>query len=577
MKLLTSVLLSTFLIVSTAVSAESVRLVISSDISTTLNHAKSASAVSTGCCVTSKLNDAKWCLPDMHQMKAQSSTPSVSKNSGIVVFEVDNQGYSAKQIADYFNQDGRFGLVEVDVPISAHSFRPNDPQHSSQEAYFTSSDYSSSGSNIYGLWDALGQDVVINKNDAIDIVVMDSVFEEHRDLTYFDGRNFSTTALEQGGEPQSRSDDFTPPVETAELHCDAHGLGVASAIGANIDNSTGSAGLTNNANIYAIRVLTCGNGFLSDASEALHWLAGKSVEGVTLYQGKPGVVNMSIGGNSGACPKYMQNGVDAAIEAGFTLVASSGNDSINAAQNTPSNCEGVLSVGAINESGELADFSNFGSSVDVVAQGIDILGYCNSDNDNACWWDGTSFSAPLVAGGLAIIKQATGASNEELTAALKISSSSDNLSADCQTGLCGQGLPDFAKALEISQGLASGTLHSIEFALNESDVCEQAWFIDYFGGKARMCELFKVSFYGGYIGSNMSYQLFSINVDSTWNSSEEVSEGIFDKGTAMLSGLDITNKKYGFKVCQSGLCGRIIEMDISGANDENRPAGCKEH
>jgi serine protease len=575
MKLLTSVLLSTSLIVSTAVSAEPVRLVISSDISTTLNHAKSASAVNTGC-VTSKLNDAKWCLPDKHQMKAQSSNPSERKYSGIVVFEVDNQGYSAKQIADYFNQDGRFGLVEIDVPISTHSFRPNDPQHGTQETYFTSSTHSNSGANIYGLWDALGQDVVINKSHAIDIIVMDSVFQGNIDFPYFDGRNFSTTALEKGGEPQPRSDDFSPPIETEELHCDAHGLGVASIIGANIDNSTGISGVTNNANIYAIRVLTCGSGFLSDASEALQWLAGKSVDGVTPYQGKPGIVNMSLGGSSGTCPKYMQNGVDAAIEAGFTLVASSGNDSIDAVQNTPSNCEGVLGVGAINKSGELADFSNFGSSVDVVAQGVDILGYCNSENDSACWWEGTSFSTPLVTGGLAVIKQVTSASNEELTAALQVSSKLESLGADCQAGICGQGLPDFAKALEISQRLISGTLHSIEFALNDSDVCEQTWLIDHFGAQARMCELFKVSFYGGYIGSNMTYQLFSINVDSSWDNSEKVSEGIFDEGTVLLSSLDVANKKYGFKVCQNGLCGEIIDMDISDANDDSRPVACKE-
>lgn len=573
MKLLTSVLLSTALLYSQSAIAEKIRLVVSNVTTTNASNIKSASPSISGCVVSSE-GDAQWCIPYLPTKKTKRSVQGTEKKRDIIVFEVDSQGHSAKEVADYFHRDGRFGLVEVDVSISSHSFRPNDPQHSSQEAYFTSAIHSNSGLNIYGLWDALGQDAVINKNDAIDIIVMDSVFNSNNDLPYFDGRNFSTTALEEGGEPQSRSDDFTPPLENENLHCNPHGLGVASTIGANIDNSSGIAGMTNNANIYAIKVMTCGNGFLADVAAALYWLAGKNYEGVTPYQGQPSIVNMSLGGNSGPCPRYMQNSIDAAIEAGFTLVASAGNDSVDASNNAPSNCKGVLSIGALDRSANLADFSNFGSDIDVVAQGVDILGYCNSDSDNACWWEGTSFSAPQVAGSLAIIKQSTKATNDVLTAALKISSSLHGLGADCQSGECGYGIPDFAKTLEIAHQMQNGTPHSIQFALGDQNECEQAWFIDHFGGKARLCELYKVRFFGGYIAPNTTYELWSIDSAGSWGDESETREGIFEKGTAMLKGIDVSAKKYGFKTCENGLCSKIIEMDTSNVNEDKRPAVC---
>jgi len=573
MKLVKTALLSTALIASISVSAETIRLVITP--SATSNSVKSLSTGASSNCVVSQRKDAKWCIPEsksIQRVMARAASAKTNKSRS-VSFDVDSQGYSAEEIAAQFNQTGRFGLVEVDVVIKSTGYRPNDPQLSSQDSYYSSSEDSVTGSNVHGLWDELDQSKVTEKSNPVDVIVMDSVFEANADLVYFDGRGFSTTALEQGGSPQKRSDDYTPPVETADMHCNPHGLGVASVIGASIDNAEGFAGVTNNTNLYAIKVMTCGVGFLSDVSEALHWLAGEDVDGVTPYQGKPGIVNISLGGNSGACPQYMQYGVDAAIEAGFTLVGSSGNDSIDASNNAPSNCDGMLSVAALDKSGDLASFSNFGSAVDVITQGVDILGYC-SDSTNACYWEGTSFASPLVAGGLAAIKQETGASREELITALKISSNLDLLGAQCQAGICGKGLPDFAQTLEVVRAMKDGSLNSIAFALSDSDECEQTWLIDHFGGKTRMCELYKVSFYGGYSTSNSTYQMVSVAHNESWETGDLIAEGVFEQGTVMLKGLDITNRQYGFKVCQNGQCGNVMELNSSQAQDDMRPDTC---
>lgn len=88
---------------------------------------------------------------------------------------------------------------------------------------------------------------------------------------------------------------------------------------------------------------------------------------------------------------------------GVFLVASSGNDATNVTQ-YPASLPEVITVGSIGEENTLSDFSNFGPSVDVVAPGEDIftLGF----DEEYLYFSGTSASAPLVSGVLALYKEA---------------------------------------------------------------------------------------------------------------------------------------------------------------------------
>lgn len=61
-----------------------------------------------------------------------------------------------------------------------------------------------------------------------------------------------------------------------------------------------------------------------------------------------------------------------AYEEGVLLIAASGNDG-NANDHYPANFENVLSVAAINENLQWADFSQYNDGVDIAAPGVDIL------------------------------------------------------------------------------------------------------------------------------------------------------------------------------------------------------------
>ncbi|GGK24878.1 peptidase S8 [Yeosuana aromativorans] len=106
---------------------------------------------------------------------------------------------------------------------------------------------------------------------------------------------------------------------------------------------------------------------------------------------------------------YITRGANIAYEKGLLIVNSAGNEG-NAGVNAPADSEYVFSIGAVDANGDYAYFSSVGSSIqptikpDVVAQGL--ASYVINENDVIGTANGTSFSSPIMAGGLVCLWQA---------------------------------------------------------------------------------------------------------------------------------------------------------------------------
>lgn len=603
-----------FSITAPALANETVRVVVSkteqlSNSSVAKNESENSASMTSESypnygCLAAPNNDGSWCLPSVSKTKIQNAQFATNKSDSnktkrFETITLNSYGYNQKEIVSILNEDGRFGLVEADIKFDIYrgedmasdfsgesSNVVNDPLYISEQAHYMKDTlYSPVGSNIEAMWESAGTENVFNKKDPIDIVVIDTEFFESDEVEYFTGRNFSTIKLMPDSDPQELSDDYQPPAMVREAdRCDSHGMSVAGTIAAKMNNDVGLAGITNNARIHAIRASTCGAGYFSDVAASLNWLAGDSFDNVTPYSGKPGVVNISLDilnsateeGERG-CPVYLQTAVDRALDAGFTIVTAAGNDSRDVIRSVLASCLNKITVGALDVTGTLAHFSNYGNDVDVMAAGIDVGVYCGKLNDGkTCSNSGTSFSSPVVAAVLAVVKNETGANSELLKFAMKYAATKHTLDSSCPDGFCGAGLLNADNTFKIAKLAQSNELNTIAYALSGKDECEQQWYIDNFGGIGRLCEMQKITFMGGIEKANTTFKLVSIPADESWDTSTPIDEGVFENANANIFGLDVEGKQFGMSFCESGVCTEIQTVNTSRAKKELQPSACVE-
>jgi hypothetical protein len=170
-----------------------------------------------------------------------------------------------------------------------------------------------------------------------------------------------------------------------------HGTHCAGIIGAQ-DNTIGMVGTAPNVNLIAVKVLNRnGSGSNSNVIAGINYVAQWKTANPSLK----GIVNMSLGGG-------IYTPLDTAVRNlinnyGVPVCVAAGNEAVNADTSSPARVVEAITVGAYNNSNNrLADFSNFGSVVDLLAPGISI---------RSCWLNngyrilsGTSMAAPMVAG-----------------------------------------------------------------------------------------------------------------------------------------------------------------------------------
>jgi serine protease len=149
-----------------------------------------------------------------------------------------------------------------------------------------------------------------------------------------------------------------------------HGTSVASVIGVGkTDNKVGTAGVNWFVSVLPIRVSgRCGADDV-DLYDAIKWAAGLPVPEAPPNPNPARVINISLGTNS-ICEQLMQEAVDEVVtKKGVSIVAGAGNNVGPAMFHSPSNCKHVIAVAASDKRGHLAQYSNFGPPVAIMAPG----------------------------------------------------------------------------------------------------------------------------------------------------------------------------------------------------------------
>jgi thermitase len=174
---------------------------------------------------------------------------------------------------------------------------------------------------------------------------------------------------------------------------EGHGTHVAGTIAALANNRAGVVGVAFNSPLIVCRALGGpeGSGTVADVAACIRWAHDRGAK----------VISMSLGGPSShtlaeaAKSAYARGG-----RSGSLLIAAAGNDGDNTVE-YPAGLDQVVSVAAIDDSDEVAPFSNSNADVEIAAPGVDILstqlggGYIRMS--------GTSMATPHVAGAAALL------------------------------------------------------------------------------------------------------------------------------------------------------------------------------
>ena len=317
----------------------------------------------------------------------------------ISIDEGDNPFEVAKKLRE--KEAGKIDFAEVDSLLPP-SLTPNDPDFPNQ--------WHLPKINSPSAWDTTsGNGVVIAIADT-------GIDPTHPDLA---------SSLVPGWNVFDNTGD------TSDVY--GHGTAVAGTAAAVGDNGTGVAGVAYKASLMPIRVSDPGgNAYISNLASAITHAANNGAK----------IVNISYqaGGSQTIerAARYLFN------KGGLTVVAA-GN---TGAESGYRNSQYIVSAAATDNSDTITPWSTYGKDVDVSAPGLAIWSTARGGGIGA--WSGTSFSAPITSGVLALIFSA----NPSLTpgqAQNILFDSATDLGLPGWDELYGWGRIDATKAVELAK------------------------------------------------------------------------------------------------------------------------------
>lgn len=221
---------------------------------------------------------------------------------------------------------------------------------------------------------------------------VDLAHEDLRDKIWVNGGEVAGNRIDDDGNgfiDDAHGWDFVKntPADVAIDHA-THVAGITAASG---NNGVGVAGVDWGARIMSVRVLGS-SGFGGEAGivEGINYAVANGAK----------IINLSLVGSSS---QALSDAVENAYAAGVVVAAAAGNSGINTDRFSVfpvcadvGGVNMVLGVGALDEEGMPANFSNYGRCVDVSAPGKDILSARTGDRYGTM--KGTSMASPFVAG-----------------------------------------------------------------------------------------------------------------------------------------------------------------------------------
>jgi len=301
------------------------------------------------------------------------------------VYEHALQGFSIvmpRAAAAAVARDPRVAYIEEDLPVSINV---QDIPTGLDRSYATSNG-------------TLGIDGVDDWRVDVDVAVVDTGIDfQHPDLNVVGGVDCS------GGGP------FNSSCVDGGDDDHYHGTHVAGTIGA-LDNDFGVVGMAPGARLWAVKVLNSnGSGYTSWIVAGIDWVVGR---------GDIEVINMSLGG-SGVSQSY-KTAIDNARKKGVVTVVAAGNSDADANNFSPAYVPNAITVSALadfdgapgalgsptcrnDQDDTLADFSNWGSAIDIAAPGVCITSTYPIERGSYGTISGTSMASPHVAGAAALL------------------------------------------------------------------------------------------------------------------------------------------------------------------------------
>ncbi len=226
-----------------------------------------------------------------------------------------------------------------------------------------------------------------------------------------------------------------------------HGTEVSGIIAANTNNNQGIAGVSWNTKVLSLKITDdFGQARVSNVVSALDQAYKKGVK----------IVHISLSTNQFS--QTLKDAVKQAHDRGILIISTTGNSGIEELR-YPAAFDGVIGVGAVDETKQKEFYSTTGDHVSLVAPGAAI--YTTSLNSTYNKVTGTSFAAPQVSGAAALIWSiAPNLTNDEVRNIL-ISSADDlgDLGKDKQYGY---GLLNIEKAASLAKASTTSPIQILE-------------------------------------------------------------------------------------------------------------------